>query len=140
MNVKDVAAITGLRAKTIRFYEEIGLVAPKRSENGYRVFDDRDVQRLGFVGRARSLGFTLDESRLLLDLWDDRDRATSEVRALARRHIGDIDRKLAELRDMRRTLIDLVQACQGDDRPDCPIIETLSGTETDPEKQALTFP
>lgn len=140
MNVKDVAAITGLRAKTIRFYEEIGLVAPKRSENGYRVFDDRDVQRLGFVGRARSLGFTLDESRMLLDLWDDRDRASSEVRALARRHIGDIDRKLAELRDMRRTLIDLVQACQGDDRPDCPIIETLSGTETDPEKQALTFP
>lgn len=134
MNVKDVALLTGLPAKTIRYYEDIGLVAPQRSENGYRVFADRDVKRLQFVGRARSLGFSLDDCRLLLGLWDDRARASSEVRGLAKQHIAEIDRKLAELRDMRRTLSELIQSCHGDDRPDCPIIETLSGDETSTEE------
>ncbi|MEN0654006.1 MULTISPECIES: Cu(I)-responsive transcriptional regulator [Hyphobacterium] len=134
MNVNKVASLTGLPAKTIRYYEDIGLVSPQRSDNGYRVFAERDVRRLQFVGRARSLGFSLDDCRLLLGLWDDRERASSEVRALARQHIGDIDRKLAELRDMRRTLSELVQSCHGDDRPDCPIIQTLSGDETSAEE------
>jgi len=134
MNIQSVAERTGLPAKTIRYYEAIGLVAPKRSGNGYRVFDEAALARLGFVGRARSLGFSLDDCRLLLGLWDDRARASSEVRDLARQHIGDIDRKLAELRDMRRTLSELVQSCHGDDRPDCPIIETLSGDETSTEE------
>lgn len=134
MNVNKVASLTGLPAKTIRYYEDIGLVSPQRSDNGYRVFAERDVRRLQFVGRARSLGFSLDDCRLLLGLWDDRERASSEVRALARQHIGEIDRKLTELRDMRRTLSELVQSCHGDDRPDCPIIETLSGTGTGAEE------
>lgn len=134
MNIQSVAEMTGLPAKTIRYYEDIGLVAPKRSGNGYRVFDEAALARLGFVGRARSLGFSLDECRLLLGLWDDRARASSEVRDLARQHIGEIDRKLAELRDMRRTLSELVQSCHGDDRPNCPIIETLSGDETSTEE------
>jgi MerR family copper efflux transcriptional regulator len=134
MNIQSVAEMTGLPAKTIRYYEDIGLVAPKRSGNGYRVFDEAALARLGFVGRARSLGFSLDECWLLLGLWDDRARASSEVRDLARQHIGEIDRKLAELRDMRRTLSELVQSCHGDDRPNCPIIETLSGDETSTEE------
>lgn len=134
MNIQSVAEMTGLPAKTIRYYEDIGLVAPKRSGNGYRVFDEAALARLGFVGRARSLGFSLDACRLLLGLWDDRARASSEVRDLAGQHIGEIDRKLAELRDMRRTLSELVQSCHGDDRPDCPIIETLSGDETSTEE------
>ncbi|MCF8880993.1 Cu(I)-responsive transcriptional regulator [Hyphobacterium sp. SN044] len=134
MNIQSVAEMTGLPAKTIRYYEDIGLVAPKRSGNGYRVFDEAALARLNFVGRARSLGFSLDECRLLLGLWDDRARASSEVRDLARQHIGEIDRKLAELRDMRRTLSELVQSCHGDDRPNCPIIETLSGDETSTEE------
>ena len=129
MNVKDVAELTRLPAKTIRYYEEIGLVSPARSENGYRVYAARDMHRLGFLARARSLGFSLEDCRTLLSLYDDQDRSSAEVRTLAKDHILEIDHKLSELRAMRRTLTRLVDACHGDSRPDCPIIDTLAAPE-----------
>ncbi|MBI1234376.1 MULTISPECIES: Cu(I)-responsive transcriptional regulator [Hyphobacterium] len=136
MNIQSVAEMTGLPAKTIRYYEDIGLVAPKRSGNGYRVFDEAALARLNFVGRARSLGFSLDECRLLLGLWDDRARPSAEVRKLAKEHVTAIDWKMAELRAMRHTLIDLIGACHGDHRPDCPILDTLSGARSGEKKSA----
>ncbi|MBN2905522.1 MAG: Cu(I)-responsive transcriptional regulator [Rhodobacteraceae bacterium] len=127
MNIGEVSTRTGLPAKTIRYYEEIGLVRPARGANGYRAFDQADLYRLAFVGRARSLGFTIEECRALLALYDDRDRASGDVKRIAQGHLAQIDAKIAELRAMRATLSDLVTACAGDDRPDCPILKGLSG-------------
>lgn len=130
MNIGDAAAASGLPAKTIRYYEEIGLVRPARGENGYRDFVESDVHKLVFVARARSLGFTVVECRHLLSLYEDRERASADVKAMAREHLARIDRKIADLAELRSTLGDLVERCHGDDRPDCPILESLSGSET----------
>ena len=126
MTIREASAASGLPAKTIRFYEEIGLIAPKRSENGYRVFSERDLHELTFLARARGLGFPLEDCRELLSLWRDRSRASADVRAVAERHIAALDAKMAELQAMRATLSGLVAACRGDDRPDCPILEGLA--------------
>ena len=127
MTIRDAVAASGLPAKTIRFYEEIGLIAPQRSANGYRVFSERDLHVLCFLARARGLGFTLDDCRELLSLWEDESRASADVRALAERHIASLDRKIEEIRAMRATLADLVSSCRGDARPDCPILKGLAG-------------
>jgi MerR family copper efflux transcriptional regulator len=132
MNIGDVAARTGLPPKTIRYYEEIGLVTPDRDANGYRRFDATHAHKLGFLAHARSLGFSIEDCRTLLALWEDRSRASADVKAVAERHLAEIDRKMTELSDMRRTLADLVQACAGDDRPDCPILSGLAGAEREP--------
>lgn len=130
MNIGEVATKSGLPAKTIRYYEDIGLVeASARRENGYRDYDEQDLHLLKFVQRARSLGFTVEECRELLDLYRDRSRASGDVKALAIRRIGDIERKIAELQGMQATLEHLIDKCHGDDRPDCPIIDDLSGKE-----------
>jgi Cu(I)-responsive transcriptional regulator len=126
MNIGDVATISGLPVKTIRYYEEIDLVRPGRGANGYRRFSDSDVQKLVFIARARSLGFTIEECRTLLSLYEDRSRASADVRSLASDHLDQIDVKVAELLAMRRTLADLVERCRGDDRPDCPILDGLA--------------
>ncbi|WP_145103160.1 Cu(I)-responsive transcriptional regulator [Cereibacter sediminicola] len=126
MNIKEAAARSGLPAKTIRYYEEIGLVRPLRDMNGYRRFRESDLHKLGFLGRARSLGFSIDECRTLLALWEDRARASADVKRLAERHLEQIAAKIAELQAMQATLSHLVSACAGDDRPDCPILEGLS--------------
>ena len=126
MIIGEVARATGLPAKTIRYYEEIGLLCPARGGNGYRVFSDRDVHTLAFVARARSLGFTVADCRALVALYRDRARSSADVRALAARHLDAIDRKIAELSAMRATLADLVERCHGDDRPDCPILDDLA--------------
>lgn len=126
MNIKSVSEITGLPAKTIRYYEDIGLVQPGRGENGYRVFSDNDVHRLAFLSRARSLGFTVESCRSLLALYKDKDRASADVKAIALEHLDEIDRKVAELTAMRETLSVLVQSCAGDNRPDCPILTDLA--------------
>ncbi len=125
MNIKEVAARAGLPAKTIRYYEEIGLITPLRQANGYRAFRDSDLHKLAFIGRARSLGFTIEECRALLALYEDRDRASADVKALAAAHLTRIEAKLIELQAMKRTLSGLVAACAGDGRPDCPILEGL---------------
>lgn len=126
MNISEVAARSGLPSKTIRYYEDVGLIAPRRSANGYRSFAETDLHKLAFLGRARSLGFTIDECRRLLALYEDRDRASADVKKLAEGHLEDIDRKIAELTEMRRTLSHLVHCCAGDGRPDCPILESLA--------------
>ena len=126
MNIGDVAARSGVPPKTIRYYEDIGLVQPARSGNGYRTFRESDVHKLKFLGRARALGFSIENCRALLALWEDDRRASIEVKQIAAGHLDEIDRRIVELREMRRTLADLVEACAGDQRPDCPIIRSLT--------------
>ncbi|WP_339770855.1 Cu(I)-responsive transcriptional regulator [uncultured Pseudosulfitobacter sp.] len=126
MNISQAATASGLPAKTIRYYEDIGLIRPARSANGYRAFSDTDAHKLAFLSRARSLGFSIEDCRTLLALWEDRSRASGDVRKLAKDHLDEIDRKLAELHQMRDTLAHLVHCCAGDDRPDCPIIDKLA--------------
>jgi Cu(I)-responsive transcriptional regulator len=127
MNVGEAARCTGLAVKTLHYYESIGLVTPSRRENGYRDYDAATVRKLAFVQRARGLGFSVEECRSLLSLYDDRDRASKDVKAIAEAKLADIERKLAELRTLHDALSHLVRACHGDERPDCPILEDLAG-------------
>ncbi len=127
MNIGDAAAASGLPAKTIRYYEEIGLVRPRRSLNGYRDFSAPELRKLAFVARARDLGFSIEECRALLNLYEDRARASADVKRLAETHLDAIDDKIAGLRAMRATLSALIHRCHGDDRPDCPILNDLAG-------------
>ena len=128
MNISEVARRAGLPVKTVRYYEEIGLVQPERSANGYRSFRPRDLNRLAFVGRARSLGFSVTECRTLLQLYDDPERTSADVKAVAQAHLEEIDTKIAGLTAMRATLSSLVAACAGDHRPDCPILQGMAQT------------
>lgn len=127
MNISEVAAVAGLPAKTIRYYEEIGLIKPLRDTNGYRAFRESDVHKLTFLSRARALGFSIENCRALLALWEDKSRASADVRALAQHQLVQIEAKIADLSAMRATLAELVQCCAGDDRPDCPILTSLGG-------------
>jgi len=127
MNVGEAARRSGLPAKTIRYYEEVGLVRPARSPNGYRDYSDADVHGLAFLNRARSLGFSIDDCRQLLALYGDAERASHDVRAIAEAHVAAIGRKISELEAMKRTLSTLVRACHGDRRPDCPILDDMAG-------------
>jgi len=127
MNIGEASGATGLPAKTIRYYEDIGLIKPDRAANGYRDYGDKDVHRLAFIQRSRSLGFTIEECRSLLSLYEDKERASSDVKALALDKIREIDRKLGELKSLRATLKTLAEHCHGDDRPDCPIIDEIAG-------------
>lgn len=126
MNISQVSTVTGLPAKTIRYYEDIGLVQPQRQDNGYRVFAKTDLHKLAFLARARSLGFPIDSCRSLLALYNDQDRASSDVKVIAKNHLAEIDQKITELTTMRETLSVLVKACAGDNRPDCPILTDLA--------------
>jgi len=126
MNISSTAELTGLPAKTIRYYEEIGLVLPDRSPNGYRRYEAEHVHRLAFIQRARGLGFSIDECRGLLSLYDDKHRASADVKRIAEEKVAEIDRKVSELTAMRATLAHLAENCQGDDRPDCPILNDLA--------------
>lgn len=126
MNIGEVSTKLGLPTKTIRYYESIGLVQPLRGGNAYRQYRESDVHKLGFLGRARSLGFSIEDCRTLLALYEDRGRASGDVRAVAGEHLARIDAKLAELSAMRETLAHLVSCCAGDDRPDCPILADLA--------------
>ena len=133
MNIGDVAKHAGLPAKTIRYYEDIGLIEPDRGANGNRDFSDSDLHKLRFLGHARSLGFSIEDCRGLLALYKDKDRASADVKHIAEEHLAKIDAKIAELQAMRHTLAHLVKACAGDDRPDCPILTDLATarSETD---------
>jgi MerR family copper efflux transcriptional regulator len=127
MNIGEVSQRSGVPAKTIRYYESIGLIrAADRRDNNYRDYSDSDVQTLRFINRARGLGFSVKEVGALLTLWHDKRRASHDVKALALRHVEEIDRKIEELQGMRRTLVGLADKCHGDDRPDCPILEDLA--------------
>ncbi|MEM7025180.1 MAG: Cu(I)-responsive transcriptional regulator [Pseudomonadota bacterium] len=127
MNIGEAAAMSGVPAKTIRYYEEVGLIGPApRGDNGYRAYSDRDVHMLRFVQRARSLGFSVQDCRQLLALYRDPQRASAEVKTLTERRIADIDRKIADLAGMRATLVELAENCHGDERPECPILDDLA--------------
>ena len=130
VNIGAAARRSGITVKMIRYYESIGLMAPAdRSAGNYRTYDRRDINRLEFIKRARGLGFSLEEIRQLLALWDDSGRASAEVKALVTSHIAELDTRIAALKSMRRTLAHLAERCDGDDRPDCPIIDDLAGID-----------
>ena len=127
MNIGEVAERSGIPPKTIRYYEDIGLVRPQRSGNGYRAFRETDLHKLAFLGRARTLGFSIEDCRNLLSLYEDETRESAQVKAIAKEHLAAIDDKIAQIQAMRLTLAHLVKSCQGDSRPDCPILSDLAG-------------
>jgi len=129
LTIGKVAALSGVPAKTIRFYEEAGIIASAdRDENRYRTYSEADVQTLRFIAHARNLGFSLKDVAELLSLYRDRKRASKDVRRLALAHIADLDRRISDLQAVRNTIADLAQRCRGDDRPECPIIQELEGS------------
>lgn len=127
MNIQQAAVASGLTVKTVRYYDDIGIMKAGRQANGYRDYSNEDVHKLAFLQRARGLGFSVDDCRQLMSLYDDKGRASSDVKALAQARIDEIDRKLVELNSLRLTLTSLANACKGDDRPDCPILQDLAG-------------
>ena len=127
MNIGEASRQSNLPAKTIRYYEDIELLKPARAGNGYRDYSNDDVHRLRFLQRSRSLGFSIEECRSLLSLYEDDQRASSEVKAIAMKKIGEVEQKISELESLKMTLSLLAENCHGDDRPECPIIEDLSG-------------
>lgn len=127
MNISQAAARAELPPKTIRYYEEIGLVTPaRRRANGYRDYSEREIHTLRFVARARSLGFPVEECRALVALYGDTTRKSGDVKEIALRRITEIDGKIKELKSMRATLHELADKCHGDDRPDCPILDQFA--------------
>ena len=128
MNIGEAAKASGVNAKKIRHYEENGLISKAgRTGTGYRVYREEDVHILRFVRRARELGFSLAEIKTLLSLWGNRRRASADVKKLALKHVSELDKKIKEMQAMRKTLVNLAYHCHGDLRPECPILEDLSG-------------
>jgi MerR family copper efflux transcriptional regulator len=126
MNIGQAARASGVSAKMIRYYEQIGLVRPAdRSDANYRTFEPRDINELRFIRRARGLGFSVGEITDLLSLWRDRARPSREVKAIAERHLADLDARIAEMQGVAGALRQLSACCAGDDRPDCPILDGL---------------
>lgn len=129
MNIGQAAKASGVSAKMIRHYESVGLVPQAaRTEAGYRLYGDKEIGTLRFIRHSRDLGFSLEQIRELLGLWWDRKRPSRQVKALAQAHLAELDAKLAELQAMKSTLQHLVHCCAGDERPDCPIIDSLAGS------------
>ena len=134
MNIGTAAETTGVPAKTIRYYESIGLIPPApRAENGYRHYTEFDVETLRFVQHSRRLGFSVKDVGNLLELWGDKDRSSADVKALALQQISEVEQRIKELETIRRTLIDLTERCHGNDRPECPILEDLATGQEAPE-------
>ncbi|HYG43630.1 MAG TPA: Cu(I)-responsive transcriptional regulator [Bordetella sp.] len=129
MNIGQAAAASGISAKMIRYYESIGLIGTAtRTEAGYRIYSQSDLHTLRFVRRARDLGFSVEQMHELLALWQDRGRASADVKRIALSHVEGLERKAAELQQMADSLKHLARHCHGDNRPDCPIIEELGGS------------
>jgi len=127
MNIGQAASATGVSAKMIRYYESIALIPPgKRTDAGYRIFSENDLHTLRFVKRARQLGFSLDQIRELLSLWQNKERASADVKTIAMGHVAQLNQRIAELTEMRDTLQTLASCCHGDHRPDCPILQSLA--------------
>jgi len=128
MKIGEASTASGVSQRMIRHYEKIGLVpAASRRDSGYRDYDERDVHTLRFIGRARDLGFPIEEIRTLLELWHDRHRSSADVKKIALARAAELERKTKELEEMRRSLEHLAARCHGDDRPDCPILGGLEG-------------
>ena len=126
MNIGEAAALSGVSAKMVRHYESLGLLAKvSRTDAGYRQYGEREVHTLRFIRRARDLGFSIAEISELLKLWQNRRRASGDVKRIALSHVADLDRRMAEMAAMKQTLARLASCCHGDDRPDCPILDEL---------------
>ena len=126
MNIGQASKQSGVSQRMIRHYEGIGLIAKAaRRDSGYRDYDERDVHTLRFIGRARDLGFPIEEIGKLLALWQDRSRASADVKALATARVEELKRKERAIHAMRGSLENLARNCHGDDRPDCPILHDL---------------
>lgn len=133
-NIGEAAARSGVSAKMVRHYESLGLLPPvNRTESGYRQYGEKEVHTLRFIRRARDLGFSMAEIAELLKLWQDRRRTSASVKRIAQAHVANLDQRMAEMEQMRRSLQHLVECCHGDHRPDCPILDEL-----DPRKDGLT--
>ena len=129
MNIGEAASASGVSAKTIRYYEAAGLIATAgRTGGGYRVYTQADLYVLRFIKRARDLGFSIERIRRLLDLWHDKSRASRDVKRLALDHIADITANIAAMRTVRDAVQELADKCEGDDRPECPILHDLEGS------------
>ena len=127
VNIGAVARRSGVPPKTIRYYESVGLLAPpERMANGYRSYSQTEMHTLQFIKRARSLGFSVEEVRTLLDLWRDRSRRSKTVKAIAARHLQVLDQKMEDLKTMHKSIADMMARCSGDERPECPIIDDLA--------------
>ncbi|GJI94389.1 Cu(I)-responsive transcriptional regulator [Duganella caerulea] len=127
MNIGQAAAASGVSTKMIRYYESIALIPPgRRSDAGYRIYGENDLHALRFVKRGRSLGFSLDQIRDLLSLWQNKERASADVKTIAMGHVAELNQRIAELTEMRDTLQTLASCCHGDHRPDCPILQSLA--------------
>lgn len=130
MNISQAAKQSELSVKTVRYYDDIGLVSALRGASGYREYTSNEIHRLRFVARARRLGFSLDDCRHLLSLYEDRGRASADVKSVVREKLQEIDQKVAELKELRRVLAHLSKNCRGDNRPECPILEDLAGVDS----------
>jgi len=141
MNIGQAAELSGVSAKMIRYYEQIGLI-PKasRSDAGYRNYSAADTHSLRFIRRSRDLGFSVEQISELLVLWQDRDRASAHVKDMALRHVAGLNGKIAELQSMAQTLAHLADHCHGNDRPDCPILEDLAEPTATASAQPLARP
>ena len=127
MRIQEASKQSGMPAKTIRFYEDIGLMWPAtRAANGYRQFNERDVRTLKFIQRARRLGFAVEDIQKLLSLWQNKRRSSAQVKALALEHVAEIEARIRQLDSMKRAVMDLARRCHGDNRPDCPILDELA--------------
>lgn len=127
-NIGEAAGRSGVSAKMVRHYESLGLLpSVNRTESGYRQYSDKEVHTLRFIKRSRDLGFSMVEIAELLKLWQNRRRSSAEVRRIASRHVSDLDQRIREMEEMRRTLQHLIHCCHGDHRPDCPILDELQG-------------
>ncbi len=132
LNIGQAAAASGVSAKMIRHYESVGLFPEaRRTDAGYRQYTDRDINTLRFIRHSRDLGFSIEQIRALLGLWQNRRRPSRQVKALAEEHLQELEHKLEELQAMKATLEHLVDCCHGDDRPECPIIDTLAQQRSD---------
>ena len=128
MKIGAISNATSVSQRMIRHYEKIGLIPPAaRRDSGYRDYDERDLHSLRFIGRARDLGFPIEDIRALLALWNDRSRSSADVKKLASLRAAELRQRIAVLEQMRRTLEHLAESCHGDDRPDCPILDELEG-------------
>jgi len=127
MNVGEASRETGLPIKTIRYYDEIGLISADRQSNGYREFDNYCINKLRFLKRARALGFSVEDCRSLLSLYEDHTRSSGDVKLIASEHLAEVDLKILEMEQFRNILKHLIEACHGDDRSDCAILDELAG-------------
>lgn len=129
MNIGQAARLSGISAKMIRHYEDIGLIGKAgRTASGYRIYSENDLHVLIFVRQSRNLGFSVEQIRELLDLWQNKRRASRKVKELALKHVREINRRINELNEIQQVILQLVDHCHGDDRPDCPILDSLTNS------------